>query len=82
MKDFGILHYFRGLEVWQKPDGIFLNQGKYTADILKRFGMLNCRPMCTLMETNLHKLKEATSKSKFADPTLYRQIIGSLNVFG
>ena len=40
--------------------------------------MLNCRPMSTPMETNLHKLKESTSKTKFANPTLYRQIIGSL----
>ena len=30
------------------------------------------------METNLHKLKEEAIDSKFIDPTLYRQIIGSL----
>lgn len=77
MKDLGSLHYFLGLEVWQKPDGIFLNQGKYTIDILKRFGMWDCRPMSTPMETNLHKLK-AAAESKLANPTLYRQIIRSL----
>ena len=38
MKDLG-LHYFLGLEVWQNSDSIILNQGKYTLDILKRFGM-------------------------------------------
>jgi hypothetical protein len=29
MKDLGMMHYFLGLEVWQRSDGIFLNQGKY-----------------------------------------------------
>ena len=30
MKDHGLMHYFLGLEVWQSPERIFLNQGKYT----------------------------------------------------
>jgi hypothetical protein len=29
MKDIGLMHYFLGLEVWQSPKKIFLNQGKY-----------------------------------------------------
>jgi hypothetical protein len=37
MKDLGMMHYFLGLEVWQKPDEIFLCQGKYVVEILKRF---------------------------------------------
>ena len=41
MKKLGTMHYFLGLEVWQFLDEIFLNQGKYTLDILKRFGMLD-----------------------------------------
>ena len=39
MKDLGMMHYFLGMEVWQNVDGISLEQGKYTIDILKRFGM-------------------------------------------
>jgi hypothetical protein len=34
MKDLGLMHYFLGLEVWQRPDEIFLSQGKYTVEIL------------------------------------------------
>lgn len=34
--------------------------------------------MTTPMETNLHKLKEASTESRLVDPTLYRQITGSL----
>ena len=41
MKDLGMMHYFLGLEVWQYPEEIFLNQGKYVVEILKRFGMIN-----------------------------------------
>ncbi|XP_057830103.2 uncharacterized mitochondrial protein AtMg00810-like [Cryptomeria japonica] len=78
MKDLGFLHYFLGLEVWQEENYIILNQGKYTIDILNRFGMMDIKPMSAPMETNLHKLKDAASKSELVDPTLYRQIIGSL----
>ena len=38
MKDLGTMHYFLGLEVWQFPNEIFLNQGKCTVEILKIFG--------------------------------------------
>ena len=61
MKDLGLLHYFLGLEVRQNSDNIILNQGKYTLDILKRFGMWNYKSMSSPMETNLHKLKEAAT---------------------
>ena len=33
MKDLGLMHYFLGLEVWQRQKEIFLSQGKYTIDI-------------------------------------------------
>ena len=53
MKYLGMMHYFLGLEVWQFPDEIFLNQGKYAIEILRRFGVLDCKEMNTLMVTNL-----------------------------
>jgi hypothetical protein len=43
--DLGIMHYFLGLEVWQSPERIFLNQGKYAFEILKRFDILECKSM-------------------------------------
>jgi hypothetical protein len=76
MKDLGLMHYFLGLEVWQIPKRIFLNQGKYAVEILKRFDMLECKSMITPTETKL-KLMVDTS-SELIDDTLYRQIIGSL----
>jgi hypothetical protein len=62
MKDLGMMHYFLGLEEWQRQDEIFMNQGKYAMESLKRFEMLDC--MATTSET--------------MDVTLYRQMVGSL----
>jgi hypothetical protein len=49
MKDLGPMHYFLGLEVWQSPEDIILNQGKYAVEILKNFDMLECKSMATPM---------------------------------
>jgi hypothetical protein len=40
MKDLGLMHYFLGLEVWQRIYEIFLSQEKYNVEILKKFGMI------------------------------------------
>ena len=70
------MHYFLGLEVWQSLEEIFLNQGKYAVEVLKRFDMLECKAMATPMDTNLKLL--ANASSELVDVTLYRHIIGSL----
>jgi hypothetical protein len=41
MKDLGLMHYYLGLEVWQKCGEIFLGQGKYAMKILQKFGMMD-----------------------------------------
>ena len=51
MTDLGLLHYFLGMEVIQDSNGIFLHQGKYARDLLKRFHMSNCNPAKTPMNT-------------------------------
>ena len=43
MKDLGLIHYFLGLEVWQRPGEIFLSQGKYIMKPLERFSMMDCK---------------------------------------
>ena len=80
MKDLGLMHCFLGLEVWQSLEGIFLNQGKYAVEILKRFNMLECKAMDTPMDSNLKLL--ADDSSELVDVTHYRQIIGSLISIG
>jgi hypothetical protein len=76
MKDIGLMHYFLGLEVWCWPGEIFLGQGKYAIEISRRLGMMDCKSMTTPMTTNLNTLGASDSDS--VDPTMYRQLIGSL----
>jgi hypothetical protein len=78
MKDLGLMHYFLGLEVWQRQGKIFLAQGKYIVDVLNRFGMMDCKYMSTPMITNLRKLHDSNTGSDLVDPTMYRQLIGSM----
>ena len=60
--DLGLMHYFLGLEVWQKPGEIFLSQGKYVVKILERFGMVDCKPMTTPMELDFKKLSGSVAR--------------------
>ena len=76
MKDLGPMHYFLGLELWQKPGEIILSQGKYAMEILKRFEMMDCKSMSTPMTTNLKLFGDTSSGT--IDATIYRQMIGSL----
>ena len=76
MKDLGIMHYFLGMEVWKNTNEIFLSQGKYAVEILKKFGMMNCMAMATPMASNLKLLSDASSDT--IDVMMYRQMIGSL----
>jgi hypothetical protein len=70
MKYLGLMHYLLGLEVWQSPEKIFLNQGKYTVKILKRFDMFECKPMNTPMEVKLKLLVDTLLG--LIDATMYR----------
>ena len=51
MKELGTMHYL-GREVWQKPAEIVLSLGKHVVEILKRFGMMDCKSITTPMTTN------------------------------
>ena len=47
----GELSYFLGLQVKQTDDGIFINQSKYTRNLLKRFNMIESSSASTPMAT-------------------------------
>ena len=57
--------------MWQMTTDIFLDQGKYTVEILK-FGMTDYRSMPTPMVMNLKKMNEASSDSGKIDLHLYK----------
>jgi hypothetical protein len=72
----GELSFFLGLHIYQSNQGIFISQTKYIREILKRFGMEDCKPIITPMQTSYKLSKDDDSKS--IDQRQYRSIIGSL----
>eukprot|EP00253_Pinus_taeda_P003278 PITA_03278 len=78
MKDLGLMHYFLGLEVWQKPGETFLPQGKYVVNILERFSMVGCKPVTTLMELDFKKLSGSAARPVLRNTTEYRKLVKAL----
>ncbi|KAJ9541915.1 hypothetical protein OSB04_028421 [Centaurea solstitialis] len=76
MSMMGELTYFLGLQIKQSEKGIFINQGKYVLDMLKKFDLTSCTSMKTPMAPPVSLDKD--SKGKPVDVTLYRGMIGSL----
>ncbi|GKC10935.1 putative ribonuclease H-like domain-containing protein [Tanacetum coccineum] len=76
MSSMGKLTFFLGLQVMQRDDGIFINQDKYVADILKKFNFSLVKTASTPIETNKALLKDEEAED--VDVYLYRSMIGSL----
>ncbi|GJW16192.1 putative ribonuclease H-like domain-containing protein [Tanacetum coccineum] len=70
------LTFFLGLQVKQKDDGIFINQDKYVADILKKFDFATVKTANTPIKTNKALLKDEEAAD--VDAHLYKSMIGSL----
>ncbi|GJW87105.1 hypothetical protein Tco_0162445 [Tanacetum coccineum] len=66
----------RRLQVKQQPDGIFISQDKYVADILKKFDFLSIRTATTPIESNKPLVKDEDGVD--VDVHVYRSMIGSL----
>ncbi|GJX89577.1 putative ribonuclease H-like domain-containing protein [Tanacetum coccineum] len=58
MSSMGELTFFLGLQVKQKPDGIFISQDKYVAEILKKFDFANVKTASTPIETQKPLVKD------------------------
>jgi len=78
MNGLGLMHYFLGLEVWQKPIEVFLSQGKYVVKLLERCGMVDCKSVITPMELNFKKLCGSVAGPELANPFDYCQLVGGL----
>ncbi|KAA0061432.1 putative mitochondrial protein [Cucumis melo var. makuwa] len=76
MKELGELKHFLGLEMEYSEKGLFLGQQKYVNDLLQKYGMSDYKPISTPMKV---KKKFCMHEGKdLADPTMYRQLVGSL----
>ncbi|GKD46147.1 putative ribonuclease H-like domain-containing protein [Tanacetum coccineum] len=76
MSSMGELTFFLGLQVKQKEDGIFINQDKYVAEILKKFDFASVKTASTPIETRYPLVKDEEAIN--VDVHLYRSMIGSL----
>ena len=76
MSDLGLLSYYLGIEVQQKPGVITLCQEAYAKKILEKCGMEDCNPSQVPMEPRL-KLSKKSGAPK-VDATEYRSVVGSL----
>nr|GEU66460.1 hypothetical protein [Tanacetum cinerariifolium] len=71
-----LLVHIYGLQVKQKDDGIFINQDKYVAEILKKFRLTEGKSASTPVDTEKPLLKDPNGED--VDVHIYRSMIGSL----
>jgi hypothetical protein len=76
MSMIGELSYFLGLQIKQLKNGIFMSQGQYIKDMLKKFGMNESKAISTPMGTNGNL--DSDTSGNMVDQKLYRSMIGSL----
>ena len=76
MSMMGELTYFLGLQVKQTKEGTFVHQSKYTKDLLRCFGMENCKPIMTPMGAT--STLDPDEDGEPINQSEYRSMIGSL----
>lgn len=70
MNDMVIMHYLFGLEVWKVTGELFLSQGKYANEILKKFCVESRKPMDTPLACIWRK--DDTTLGEEVEATIYR----------
>ncbi|GJQ90615.1 retrovirus-related pol polyprotein from transposon TNT 1-94 [Tanacetum coccineum] len=75
MSMMGELKFFLGIQIYQSPLGIFINQAKYVQEILKKHGMTPCDSIGTPMAT---KPQDADLSGTLVDQTKYCSMVGAL----
>lgn len=75
IKDLGALRYFLGIEVARSSKGIYLNQHKYSLDIVTDMGYMNAKPALIPMKKN-HTLLSNTTSPLLTNVSSYRRLVG------
>ena len=76
MSMMGELKFFLGLQIRQQRNGIFISQEKYLKDVLRKFGMQDCKGVKIPMPTKGHLCTDENGID--FDQKVYRSMIGSL----
>ncbi|KAF5374058.1 hypothetical protein D9757_010721 [Collybiopsis confluens] len=74
----GPLRQLLGMEIRQTEDSIILTQTQYLTRILDRFGMTDCKPVATPMDTHIKLSRLPENESHPDIKAVYQNIIGSL----
>lgn len=78
LKDLGELHFFLGIEVSKKDDGLVLSQGRYVSNLLNHVGMKHCKPVSTPLSASDKLSAHMGEDLKPEEATCYRSIVGAL----
>nr|GEW79958.1 hypothetical protein [Tanacetum cinerariifolium] len=76
MSMMGKISFFLGLQIFQSPRGIFINQSKYALESLKKYDFESCDPVDTptVEKSKLYEDKER----KAVNPSHYRGMISTI----
>jgi hypothetical protein len=70
------LTFFLGIQVKQTKQGIFVHQAKYTKDLIKKFNMVELKPVSTMMSSAASLGSDEDGEA--VDQREYMSMIGSL----
>jgi isopentenyldiphosphate isomerase len=76
MSMMGELTFSLGIHVKQMKQGTFVHQVKYTKDLMKKFNMVELKPVSTSMSTGM--VLNPDENGEYVDQREYRSMIGFL----
>lgn len=77
VKDLGLAHYFLGLQILTKTQGLLVNQQKFLSDLHSEFNCVDSNPMVSHLD--IHFKLSIESRDLLQDPSLFRKLVKKLN---
>ena len=77
MKDMGKINCFLRIQFVQSKSKIEMDQSRYLQNILRKYGMFDCKPRSTPCEMSLSASHSVSDSSLSDNPRVYHEIVGS-----
>jgi len=77
IKDIGKVNFIIGIKFIRHKNGYFLNQERYTTDLIKKYELTNAAPI-----RNMIPIENIELRRKKINETTYRRAVGSLLYLG
>lgn len=78
MQDLGLAKHVLGMEIEQSKNTIEISQSRYIENVLQKFGMSDCNPISTPLETNMKLMKPFDNDLETENNLPYQSLIGCL----